>query len=447
MVQKNNTNSIANIHQLDGRVPLQKAIPFGLQHVLAMFVANLAPIFIVGSAAGLGGGDISMLIQNIMLAAGIGTLIQLYPVWKVGARLPIVMGASFTFVAIYSYIGATYGYGAVVGAVIAGGIFEGFVGLSAKYWRRIISPVVSAVVVITIGYSLMGVGVRSFGGGYHADFGSAQNLTLGAITFATCIAFNSLAKGYLKQLSILAGLVVGYIVACFMGAVDFSGFANIALFSLPKFLPFTPEFNLSAIFSVCIIYLVSATETIGDTSALVKMGLDRDATEKEIRGSLACDGFASSVSGLFGCLSITSFSQNVGIVALTKVVNRFTVMTGAVAMMLAAFIPAIGVFFASLPDAVLGGCTIMLFGSIMASGMRMFADAGFSQRNLMIAAITISIGIGFTLPSEVAIWQVFPQFIKDIFAGNCVAIVFVLAVILNLVLPKDMEINTATATE
>jgi len=444
-MENNITSDISNINKLDGRVPLKNAIPFGVQHVLAMFVANLAPVFIVASAAGLTGEDISMLIQNIMIAAGIGTLIQLYPIWKIGSRLPIVMGASFTFVAIYSYIGATFGYGAVVGAVIVGGIFEGFVGLSAKYWRKIISPVVSSVVVITIGYSLIGVGVRSFGGGYHPDFGSAQNITLGSITFLTCILFNALAKGYLKQLSILAGLVVGYAIACVIGAVDFSGFKDIDLIALPHLLPFTPEFHLSAILSVCIIYLVSATETIGDTTAMVKMGLDRDATDKEIQGSLACDGFASSISGLFGCLSVTSFSQNVGIIALTKVVNRFTLMTGAVAMILAGFVPAIGVFFSSLPDAVLGGCTIMLFGSIMASGMRMFADAGFTQRNLLIAAITISVGIGFTLPSEEQIWQVFPQVIKDIFTGNCVALVFLLAVILNLVLPKDMEIHPSSA--
>ncbi len=435
----NTTRSLTNIYQLDGTVPLLHAIPFGLQHILAMFVANLTPITIIAAAAELSQGEIAVLLQNAMLVAGIATLIQLFPLWRVGSRLPIVMGVSFTFVTVLSTVAVNYGYPTVIGAVICGGIFEGVIGLFAKYWRKIISPVVAASVVISIGYSLFPVGARSFGGGYTEDFGSASNLLLGALTLVVCLAWNSLAKGYLKQLSVLAGLVVGYIVAACMGKVDFSVILSDGVLSLPSLLPYAPEFHLGAICSVAIIFMVSAAETIGDTTAVVAGGLHRDITVKEISGSLACDGFASSISALFGCPPVTSFSQNVGLVNMTRVVNRFTIATGAGFMILAGFLPPVGNFFASLPESVLGGCTIMMFGTILVSGIEMLAKAGFTQRNVTIAALSLSIGIGFTAASEIDLWHIFPDVVQSVFSANVVAVVFVVSIVLNLILPKNME--------
>lgn len=433
--------SVNNIYQLDGRVPIAKAVPFGLQHILAMFVANLTPIAIIASAAGLAQGEIASLLQNAMFVAGIATLIQLYPIWKVGSGLPIVMGVSFTFVTVLSTIAVNYGYPSVIGAVLIGGIFEGTLGLVAKYWRKIISPIVAASVVTAIGFSLFTVGARSFGGGYAEDFGSAENLILGTITLVVCLTWNCMAKGYLKQLSVLAGLIVGYVVAIVMGKVDLTVIFADGLISLPKLLPYAPEFHFGAIFSVCIIYLVSAAETIGDTSAMVSTGLNREIRDQEISGSLACDGYASSISALFGCPPVTSFSQNVGLVAMTRVVNRFTIMTGAVCMIIAGLLPPVGNFFASLPESVLGGCTIMMFGTILTSGMQMVAKAGFNQRNITIAALSLSIGIGFTAASEIGLWHIFPATIQTVFSSNVVAVVFVTSIILNLVLPKNMDID------
>ena len=435
----NTTRSLTNIYQLDGTVPLLHAIPFGLQHILAMFVANLTPITIIAAAAELSQGEIAVLLQNAMLVAGIATLIQLFPLWRVGSRLPIVMGVSFTFVTVLSTVAVNYGYPTVIGAVLCGGIFEGVIGLFAKYWRKIISPVVAASVVISIGYSLFPVGARSFGGGYTENFGSASNLLLGALTLVVCLAWNSLAKGYLKQLSVLAGLVVGYIVAACMGKVDFSVILSDGVLSLPSLLPYAPEFHLGAICSVAIIFMVSAAETIGDTTAVVAGGLHRDITVKEISGSLACDGFASSISALFGCPPVTSFSQNVGLVNMTRVVNRFTIATGAGFMILAGFLPPVGNFFASLPESVLGGCTIMMFGTILVSGIEMLAKAGFTQRNVTIAALSLSIGIGFTSASEIDLWHIFPDVVQSVFSANVVAVVFVVSIVLNLILPKNME--------
>ena len=439
---KNAKNAdIANIYRLDGQVPVMKAIPFGLQHILAMFVANLTPITLIAAAGGLKQAEIAILLQNAMFVAGIATLIQLYPLWKVGSRLPIVMGVSFTFVTVLSTVAANYGYPAVVGAVMIGGIMEGTLGLLAKYWKKIISPIVAASVVTAIGFSLFTVGTRSFGGGYSEDFGSAQNLILGTITLLVCLAWNIMAKGYWKQLSVLVGLIVGYIVAIFMGKVDLSVIFSGGIVSFPKFLPYMPEFHPGAIVSVAIIFLVSAAETIGDTTARVSGGLERDITTEEISGSLACDGYASVFSSLLGCPPVTSFSQNVGLIAMTKVVNRFTIMTGAVCMILAGLLPPVGNFFASLPDSVLGGCTIMMFGTILTSGIEMIAKAGFTQRNITIAALSLSVGIGFTAASETDIWHIFPQLLQSVFSANVVAVVFVMAIILNLVLPKDMDIK------
>lgn len=435
---------IENVFQLDGQVPLKTAIPFGLQHVLAMFVANLSPIAIICAAAqpALSTAEIAMLVQNAMFVAGIATMIQLYPVWKVGSKLPIVMGVSFTFVTILSTIAANYGYPTVIGCVMIGGIFEGTLGLFAKYWRKLISPIVAACVVTAIGFSLFTVGARSFGGGYADDFGAPKNLLLGTVTLATCLLWNIKAKGYLKQLSVLAGLTVGYIVAIFMGKVDLSIIFADGLISLPEFLPFKPVFNIGAIVSVCIIYLVSAAETIGDTTALVAGGLERDIQDHEISGSLACDGFASTISSLFGCPPVTSFSQNVGLINMTKVVNRFTIATGAVAMILAGLLPPIGNFFASLPESVLGGCTLMMFGTILFSGVEMLAKAGFNQRNSIIVSLSLAIGIGFTISSEIGLWAYFPEVVQSVFATNVVAVVFVVAIVLNLILPKNMEVKS-----
>lgn len=430
----------ANIYQLDGRVPLSKAIPFGLQHILAMFVSNIAPILIVSGACGLSEADTVMLIQTAMIIAGVGSLIQIYPLWRIGSRLPVVMGISFTFVSALCYIGPKYGYEAAIGAIMIGGIIEGTLGIFVKYWRRIVAPIVAACVVTAIGFSLLSVGASSFGGGTGSEqFGSIDNWLLGGVALISCILFHIFAKSYWKQLSVLFGLVVGYILAAVLGVVDFSGIREPFRIALPSILPYKPSFNIDAVISVALIFLVSATETIGDTSAMAATVLNREVSDKEISGSLACDGFISSLSACFGCLPITSFSQNIGLVAMTKVINRFTIATGACLMILAGIFPIFGSLLSTLPEAVLGGCTIMMFGTIMVSGIRMIGNCGYTQRNITIASLSLSIGIGFTLVPE--LFRVFPQVVYSVFAENCVAVVFVVAIILNLILPKDMEIG------
>lgn len=433
---KNTPSSMDNVYTLSGKVPIGRSIPFGLQHVLAMFVANIAPILIVSGACGLTPQETARLIQTAMIIAGVGTLFQLFPVFGVGSKLPVVMGISFTFVSVFCYVGPKYGYEAVIGAIIVGGAIEGVLGLFAKYWRKIISPIVAACVVTAIGFSLLSVGANSFAGGQgSADFGAWKNWVLGGVTLISCLLFNLFVKGHWKQLSVLFGLVVGYILAICLNKVDFSALEGVSVVSIPQILPYKPTFNFNAILSVTLIFLVSATETIGDTSALTMGVLKRGATDKEISGSLACDGFISSISGVFGCMPITSFSQNVGLLAMTKVVNRFTIATGAAIMILAGVFPAVGAVLATLPEAVLGGCTIMMFGSIVVSGVQMIGDCGFSQRNITIAALSLSIGLGFTQVPQM--FDIFPELVRTVFAENCVAVVFLTSILLNLIVPKE----------
>ncbi|ASW24889.1 nucleobase:cation symporter-2 family protein [Bifidobacterium pseudolongum] len=436
MKQHRSEVSFATLSSLDAPVSFWRGIPFGLQHVLAMFVANLAPIFLVAAAGHMSATDSARIIQSGLLVAGLGTCLQLYGIWRIGSRLPMVTGISFTYVAAAIAIVGQQGYGAVVGAVLVGGLLEVALGLTAQYWARFVPPVVSAVVVTSIGFSLLSVGAESFGGGSGApDFGSWQNLTLGTVSLVACLAFQLLMKGVAKQLSVLFGLVVGYLLALCFGKVDFSGFAHLQVVSLPTFMPFKPEFDWGAIISIGLLYVVSSVEVLGDTAALTKVGLDRAPTKRETAGAIAGDGLISSVSGLFGCLPLTSFAQNIGLVAMTKVVNRKVILSGGLLLVLASFVPAVSEVFNSMPQAVLGGCTIMMFGNIILSGFQMISDAGYTQRNITIAALSLTIGIGFTQVS--AIFVHFPPLFQSIFAHNCIAVAFVVAVVLNLVLPGE----------
>lgn len=427
-----------NLYKLNGRVPVAKAIPFGLQHVLAMFVSNITPIIILANVVGIENGISAALIQNCMVIAGIGTIIQLYPIWRIGSRLPIVMGISFTFLSLSIAIASTQGMGVLIGAVIIGGIVEGLLGLFVKYWIKLIPPVVAATVVTAIGFSLLPIGANSFAGGQGAaDFGASYNWIVGSVTLLTCLLCQVFAKGFLRSLSVLVGLIVGYILAAVMGMIDFSAVTSGNIIAMPNFMPFKPEFEIGAILSVICIFLVSATETIGDTSALCSGALKRNPNEKELGSSVSCDGFISSIAGCFGCTPITSFSQNVGLAAMSGVVNRFAIATGAIIMIIGGLFPVVGAALCTIPQAVLGGCTIMMFGSILFAGFGMMARCGFSQRNMIIVSLALSVGLGFTQASDM--FNIFPTLIRTVFAENSVAVVFLLAVILNLILPKEKE--------
>ena len=436
-----NSNIDQNLMTLDGKVNPLRTVPYAIQQILAMFVTNLVPIWTIATipACNISEEMALVLAQNAMVISGIATLIQSTRIWKIGSGLPIFMGASFTFLIALTAVASKYGYGAVVGTVIAGGCFEGLLGLTARFWKKMISPIVSATVVTGIGLSLLGSATRSFGGGYAEDYGAIHNLVIGTVTILATILWQVFVKGRRKQLSILVGLCAGYLTAIPFGIVQFPDFSGVRIFALPRILPFKPEFHLDAIISICIIYLVSATETMGDVSAITSGAMNRDATADEISGALTIDGFGSMLGGFLGVPPITSYSENVGITIMTKVVNRNVARVGAVIMILGGLFPPLSYFIRTVPTSVIGGVLLVVIGQIVVSGFEMMSGAGFTTRNKLIAALSLAIGIGFTTSTEAGIWAGMPTAIQSIFSQNVVAVIFVMALFLNLVLPKNME--------
>ena len=351
-----------SIYELDGVVPLKEALPLGIQHVLAMFLGNISPLLIIAGMLGLSPDLKSALIQNAMFIAGAVTLVQLYPVWKVGAKLPIVMGTSSGFIGTAKAMGALYGYGALMGASLIGGLFEMVLGFFIKPLRKFFPSVVTGTVVLSIGLSLISVGINSFGGGSSAkDFGSLENLFLAFVVLVVILFVKHWTKGYLSSSAILVGIIVGYIVAIIMGLVlphtavtadgveytkswvlNWNKVAEAKWIAIPKFMPVKPVFDLRAILPVLVMFVVTAVETVGDISGVMEGGMGREATDKELSGGVMCDGLGSTLAAMFGVLPNTSFSQNVGLVAMTKVVNRIALASGAVFLILCGLIPKLG---------------------------------------------------------------------------------------------------------
>ena len=452
-------------YSFEGAMPLGQAIPLGLQHVLAMFVGNLTPLLIIGGACGIMGGtdfvnlQISLL-QNAMIIAGIVTLIQLYGIGPCGGKVPIIMGTSSGFIGVFSSVVATMGsgvvaYGAIMGASIIGGFFEGVLGFFLKPLRRFFPSVVTGTVVLSIGLSLIAVGINSFGGGFKTkDFGSMENLGLGLFVLIVILCFKHGTKGFFSSSSILFGIIAGYIAAFIMGMVlpttgvtakgvtftkswvlNWDKVANAGWFAVPEFMPVDIIFDMRAIIPVCIMFIVTAVETVGDISGVMEGGLEREATDKELAGGVICDGLGSSFAALFGVLPNTSFSQNVGLVAMTKVVNRFALATGAVFLILCGLIPKLGALVSIMPQSVLGGAAVMMFSSIVVSGIQLITKEKLTPRNLTIVAVAL--GVGYGMGANPGILAHAPAAIKLIFGGSGIVPAALVAIILNIVLPQD----------
>ena len=406
-------------YKFDGKLSLKQAIPLGLQHVMAMFVGNLTPLLIITGACGIGAGSeyeavqISLL-QNAMIIAGIVTLIQLFAIGPVGGKVPIIMGTSSGFIGVFGSVakvmgGGIIGYGALMGASIIGGLFETVLGAFLKPLRKFFPAVVTGTVVLSIGLSLISVGISSFGGGSSAkDFGSLENLFLAFLVLVVILFFKHWTNGYLSSSSILIGIIVGYIAAFIMGLVlphtavtadgveytkswvlNWNKVASAAWFDIPEFLPIKPVFDMRAIAPVLVMFIVTAVETVGDISGVIEGGMDREATAKELSGGVMCDGIGSSLAALFGVLPNTSFSQNVGLVAMTKVVNRIALAAGAVFLILCGLFPKLGAIISIMPQSVLGGAAVMMFSSIIESGIQLITREALTPRNLTIVSVAL----------------------------------------------------------
>lgn len=425
-------------YHLDGIPPLKEAIPLGLQHVLAMFVSNITPLIIVSGALNLPADTKTFLIQCTMLVAGLNTMLQAYTLGPVGARLPIVVGTSFAFVPVALSIGTQYGYEAILGAALVGGIFEAFIGLIIKRIRRYFPPVVTGVIVLSIGLSLLPVGVKNFAGGVGAaDFGSFSNLCLGMIVLITIIFFKQFTKGITSTGSIFIGTIVGFIVAIFMGKVDLTPVYNAGYINIPRPFTYGFTFHLDACMAMIMMFIVSAVETVGDMSGVTMGGANRELTDKELSGGILADGVGSCLASCFSILPTTSFSQNTGLVAMTGVMSRFVVAAGAAFLVLGAFIPKIGALLAIVPASVIGGSLVMVFAMISISGINLITKEPLRGRNALI--LSVSLGLGYGLGSVPNALVNFPESIRLIFGGSGIVVSGSIAVILNMILPMDEE--------
>ena len=448
-----------------GKLPLKKAIPLGLQHVLAMFVGNLTPILIITGACGLGAGSEFAnlqvtLLQNAMLIAGLVTLVQLFAIGPVGGKVPIIMGTSSGFIGVFNSVvgvmgGGVVAYGAIMCASIIGGIFEGILGFCLKPRRRFFPAVVTGTVVLSIGLSLIAVGVNSFGGGDSAaDFGSVENLFLGVIVLIVIVALKHGTKGMTSSSSILIGIIVGYVVAAIMGAVlpttgvsadgteftkawvlNWDKVAEASWFAVPKLMPVKLVFDWRAILPVMIMFIVTAVETVGDISGVMEGGLNREATDRELSGGVICDGLGSSFAAIFGVLPNTSFSQNVGLVVMTKIVNRTALAMGAIFLVLCGLFPKLAALISIMPQSVLGGAAVMMFSSIVVSGIQLITKNPLTTRNITI--VSVALGLGYGIGANSGVLTHLPQAVQLVFGGSGIVPAALMAIILNVVLPKE----------
>ncbi len=430
--------------------PITQAIPLGIQHVLAMFISNVTPAIIIAGAAGFGFGSNSpefpnliYMIQMSMLFAGAATLLQTIGFGPVGARLPIVQGTSFAFLPIMIPLVAGKGVDAmavITCGVLIGGVFQACLAPFIGKIRFALPPLVTGLVVLMIGLALVKVGIQYSAGGVPAigkpEYGSLQNWSVVLVVILTTLGFKFFARGFLSVGAVLIGLLVGYIVALFMGMVNFDNVGRAAAFALPDPFKFGFEFSVAAVVGFCLMAVISAIETVGDVSGITKGGANREATTDEIKGATYADGVGSAVAGMFGALPNTSFSQNVGLIAITGLMSRMVVTFGAIFLIVAGFIPKIGAIISTIPIEVLGGGVVVMFGMVASAGISMLADVNWNRRNMVIFAVALSIGLG--LQFEPGALQHLPDTARILLSSGLLPAATI-AIVLNLLLPEDID--------
>lgn len=468
---KMNTNqNNSTPYDFEGKLPLKQAIPLGLQHVLAMFVGNLTPILIITSAcAAMSDAEqfaaiqVSLL-QNAMLIAGVVTLIQLFAIGPVGGKVPIIMGTSSGFIGVFQSVakvmgGGILGYAAIMGASIIGGLFEGVLGFLLKPLRRFFPAVVTGTVVLSIGLSLISVGVGSFGGGSNAqDYGSIENLCVALAVLVIILVLKHATKGMMSSSCILIGIICGYVICSVMAmflsttgvngegvefvkswVINWDAVANAKWFAIPEFMPVTPVFDLRAILPVIIMFIVTAVETVGDISGVIEGGMGREATDEELSGGVICDGLGSSLAAVFGVLPNTSFSQNVGLVTMTKIVNRFALACGAIFLILCGLFPKLAALISIMPQSVLGGAAVIMFSSIVMSGIQLITKEPLNARRMTI--VSVALGLGYGLGANSAVLAGLPEAVQMIFGGSGIVPAALVAIILNICLPEEKDVS------
>lgn len=434
-MERTKTTSNTSMFDLHGKPPVAQAFPLALQHVLAMIVGNIMPSIIIAGVTQLSPEERVMIIQVGMLVAALSTFIQLIPFFGFGSGLPVIMGISFAYIPVLVAIGGEFGIKAIFGAQLIGSLVSIVVGIFIKQIRHYFPPIVAGTVVFTIGLSLYNVGINYMAGGIGQEsYGDLRNWAIAIITLAVVLICNMFGKGMIKLASILIGILVGYLICLPLGMVNFSGLANANWFALPRPFYFGYEFHLPAILSLVIMYIVNAVQAVGDFSATTMGGLNREATDTELSGAIKGNGLSSAIASMFGGLPTASYSQNVGIVSMTKVVSIYVFKLAALMILIAGFIPKFGAVMTTIPYPVLGGATISVFAMITMTGMRLIMQGEMSTRNLTIVGLAVALGVGMTgAPNALA---EFPDWFMMIFGASPVVISTTVVFFLNLILPK-----------
>ena len=426
-----------SVFEMSGVPPMKQVVPLGLQHVVAAIVGVITPAILVSNAGGLEVADKTLLIQVSLLITAIATLVQVFGLWRVGAKLPVVMGVSFAYVpTLLALANGYHDLGVILGAQIVGGCVAILFGIFVKQLRVVVPPLVTGTVIFTIGLSLYPTAVKYMAGGAGAaDFGSWQNWLVAVITLAVVIFCNNFTKGVTKLASILMGIIVGYLVALCFGMVDFSSVGAAGIVAVPVPFKFGIKFVPAACVSMAVMYIVNSVQTIGDLTSTTLGGLDREPTDRELSGGIVCQGAASVGGAFFGGLPTASYSQNVGIVTVNRVVNRVVFGFAAVVLLIAGFVPKFSALLTTIPQCVIGGATISVFATITMTGIRMISSAGLTPRNVSIVGIAVALGVGVTQVSGSLAG--FPEWVGTVFGGSSVVISTLIAILLNLILPKD----------
>lgn len=437
----NTAKKHVSLFELDGIPKMSQAIPLALQHVVAMIVGCVTPAIIISGAAGIDTADRVLLIQASLVVSALATLLQLFPIgskngFHLGSALPVILGVSFAYVPSMQAIAETGGIPAILGAQIVGGICAILVGLSIKKIRRFFPPLIAGTVVFTIGLSLYPTAINYMAGGTgQPGYGSWQNWTVAIFTLIVVTVLNHFAKGFLKLASILIGMIAGYIFSSFFGMVSFSNVAQAGVFQLPEVMHFGIEFEPSACVALGLLFVINSVQAIGDFSATTAGGLDREPTTGELHGAILGYGVSNILGAFLGCLPTATYSQNVGIVATTKVVNRVTLGLSALIILTAGLFPKFSALLTTIPYAVLGGATVSVFASIAMTGMKLVMTENMNYRNTSIVGLAAALGMGVSQAS--ASLASFPDWVTTIFGKSPVVIATLVAVFLNVTLPKD----------
>ena len=442
-----NHNRYAKVTELNGRPRLLEALPLAMQHVMAMIVGCVTPAIILAGVTGLEASEQIILIQSALLISGVATLLQLFPLGRFcGSGLPVIMGASFAYIPLLISLGSRFDLPTIFGAQLVGGLAAVAVGLFYKKLTRLFPPLVTGTVVFTIGLSLYPTAVNYMAGGVGAeDFGSPRNWLVAVVTLAIVLFFNYFTRGICKLASILMGMIFGYALALVMGMVSFENVNAAGWFQFTMPMHFGMKFELTSIISMLIMYIVSSVEAIGDFTSTAGGGLDREPEEREMCGGIIGNGIASIIGAFMGGLPTATFSQNVGIVIMTKVVNRCVLGLAALIILAAGFIPKFASLLTTIPSSVLGGATVSVFAMIAMTGIKLITKEKLTARNTSVVGLAVALGIGVIQANGCL--ALFPDWARTIFGESAVVIATITAVTLNLILPEAEEEREAGAAK